>query len=350
MSVFYARFGGMRICRYIHQDGRHSSPRLGILLPDQTIVDPNLCFALDYLREGYHNPFERAEHTLPSDLFTLLNLLDNPIERLEEGYALYLFFQKLGINNFRDGAAISWTSDQQDKIKLKAPLGKIATYRDFYAHEKHVERGFAKRGEKIPKAWYEIPAYYKGATSGFIGTEEEILWPYYSEVLDYELELAAVISRGGKNIKEMDALDHIFGFTILNDISARDIQKKEMSIRLGPAKAKDFCSIIGPVITTMDEFDFEEPDLSMTAKINGEEWSKGRSSEAHFSFGQMIAHASMDEWILPGDLLGSGTVGGGSGLELDRYLKEGDLIELTVEKIGVLKNKVGRRKIKYGKF
>ena len=125
-----------------------------------------------------------------------------------------------------------------------------------------------------------------------------------------------VVGKEGRNIKPASALEHVLGFTILNDVSARDIQAKEMSVRLGPAKGKDFCSVIGPVITTVDEFKGGEPDILMRALINGKEWSKGRSGEAKYSWGEMTAHASRDEWVLPGDFFGSGTLGGGCGLEL----------------------------------
>ena len=195
----------------------------------------------------------------------------------------------------------------------------------------------------MPAAWYEMPAYYKGPTTGFIGNDEIIPWPSYTDKLDYELELGAVIAKDGKNIKAKDAYKHIFGFTIFNDISARDIQKKEMSIRLGPAKGKDFCSVIGPVITTMDEFNFTEPDLLMTAHVNQKEWSRGRSSEAHYSWAEMIEHASKEEWLLSTDFMGSGTVGTGCGLELDRWIQPGDLIEMSIENIGTIKNIVGTK-------
>ena len=117
-----------------------------------------------------------------------------------------------------------------------------------------------------------------------------------------------------------------------------------MAVRLGPAKGKDFCSIIGPVIVTADEFEGKEPNLTMTAKINGQEWSRGKSGDSHFSWAQMIAHVSQDEWVLPGDLFGSGTVGTGCGLELDKWIKSGDTIELEVENIGILKNIIGEKK------
>ncbi len=341
----------MKICNYTYNTGHLPQKRLGILIEEEgIIIDPNLAWATEYEREGRFNPLLRAESKCSSSLYKILNGSDDPIEVLEEGYGIYLFLQKIGIDSMRDGTSISFKISEEN-VSLNSPMDKIETYRDFYAHEKHVAKGFEKRNEKIPEAWYQIPAYYKGPSCGFIGHESEILWPAYTDILDYELELGMVVGKCGKNIRESHALDHIFGFTVLNDVSARDIQKKEMAVRLGPAKGKDFCSVLGPVITTFDEFDFKEPDLLMTAKINGEEWSRGQSGDAHFSWAQMIAHVSQDEWVLPADLFGSGTVGTGCGLELDKWIKSGDTIELEIENIGKLTNKVGNKQVKrYGKL
>jgi 2-keto-4-pentenoate hydratase/2-oxohepta-3-ene-1,7-dioic acid hydratase in catechol pathway len=327
----------MKIVTYLHHHHVGVVKRLGILLDDKTILDPNFVFAAKFEQDGKSNPRERADHFCPASLNKLLTLIPEPLKVLQTALALK------GIAGLVDGT--KYLIDlSANKISLDCPLDKIETYRDFYAHEKHVEVGFKKRGEKIPEAWYEIPAYYKGATAGFIGNETEILWPSYTDVLDYELELGMVIGLDGYNIKEQDAHKHIFGFTILNDISARDIQKKEMQIRLGPAKGKDFCSILGPVITTIDEFDNGEPNLLMTAKVNGVEWSRGYSGDINFTWAQMIAHVAQNEWVKAGDLFGSGTVGTGCGLELDKWIKTGDVLELEIEKIGKLKNTVGAKK------
>lgn len=320
----------MKIINYSLKSDRLSHKRLGILV-DKKIIDPNLSFEL-YFSKSSANPKERADDYCPSSLNRLLRLKNNPLSILNEAINL--------------PANCQYTLDFSQEIKLNSPLDKIETYRDFYAHEKHVRTGFKKRNEEIPPAWFEIPAYYKGATQGFIGHEDEILWPSYTDVLDYELEMGMIIGKDGINISKENAKDYIFGFTILNDISARDIQRKEMSIRLGPAKGKDFCSILGPVIVTFDEFNFTEPNLKMTAKINGETWSEGMSGESHFSWSQMIEHVSQDEWILAGDLFGSGTVGTGCGLELDKWIKPGDKLELEIDKIGTLSNIVGKKQIK----
>lgn len=307
--------------------------RLGILINEKTILDPNYSFNNKFLKKGYYNHSGRANHYCPSSLHQLLRLKERPLDILKEALAL-----SEDLKCFID---IS-----ESGFKLDAPLDKIETYRDFFTHKKHVETGFKKRNEEIPPAWFEIPAYYKGATTGFIGPDDEILWPSFTDLLDYELELGMIIGLDGINIKEENAYDHIFGFTILNDISARDIQKKEMTIRLGPSKSKDFCSVIGPVIVTADEFE-KEPNLLMTARINGQEWSRGQSGDSQFSWAKIISYVSQDEWILAGDLFGSGTVGTGCGLELDKWIKPGDVVELEIEKIGILKNTVGK---KHGKL
>ncbi len=330
----------MKVCTFNVNTKIGTYSRLGILIDEKTIIDANTVWNIHYEKEGRFNSKQRANHTLPSSLSKLLQVSDNPIALLNDTLGKYFDFQKLGLDSSNSGAKLKFTLKDED-IKLACPLDKITSYRDFYAHEKHVAKGFEKRNEPIPQEWYEIPAYYKGSTNGFIGPEDEILWPSYTQILDYELELGMIIGKEGKNISEAQAPNHIFGFTILNDISARDIQKKEMKIRLGPAKGKDFCSIMGPVIVTIDEFNHEEPDLLMTAKINGKEWSRGQSGESHFNFSQMIEHVSKDEWVLPGDFFGSGTVGNGCGLELDKWIKPGDQIELEVENIGKLINKVG---------
>jgi 2-keto-4-pentenoate hydratase/2-oxohepta-3-ene-1,7-dioic acid hydratase in catechol pathway len=331
----------MKICTYTHKTPVGNISRMGIMLSDNTILDPNFCWQKKFEIEGHYNAEIMSRRTLPSTTHELLESVSSPIDQLTETLEIFNNLKKLGADlQTKNGASLCLKLDEPS-ISLSAPLQKISTYRDFYTFEKHVKTGFKKRNEEVPPAWYEIPAYYKGATAGFIGDGETIPWPSYTEVLDYELELAMVVGKSGKNISKKNAVKHMFGLTILNDISARDIQKKEMSIRLGPAKGKDFCSIIGPVITTMDEFNYIEPDLLMQAFINGDEWSKGNSSEAQFNFADMLQHASKDEWVLPGDLFGSGTVGTGCGLELDKWIKPSDEIKLTIESIGSLTNTVG---------
>lgn len=332
----------MRVCTYKRPSFLGQQKRLGLFLDEHTLIDVNLLWQASFERDGYYNPKDRSDRFAPASLASFLELhQEAAIPMLQDTLTKEQELRRAGLTATKDSGEFLFDLRDAREVKFDAPLDRINMYRDFYAHEKHVKKGFEKRGEPVPAAWYEIPAYYKGGNSGFIGTDEIIPWPYYSQQLDYELELGVVIGRDGKNIKAKDIKNHIFGFTVLNDVSARDIQRKEMSIRLGPAKGKDWCSVIGPVIVTFDEFNYEEPNLEMSACVNGEEWSRGLSGDSHYSWGEMIEHLAMEEWIRATDFLGSGTVGTGCGLELDRWIKPGDLLELSIERIGTLKNIVG---------
>jgi 2-keto-4-pentenoate hydratase/2-oxohepta-3-ene-1,7-dioic acid hydratase in catechol pathway len=225
------------------------------------------------------------------------------------------------------------------EVKLLAPLPNPASVRDFYAFEAHVKKGFEKRGEPMPAEWYQIPVYYKSGHHNIIGTDEDVLWPSFTQKFDYELELAAVIGKRGRNIPAAQAAEYIAGFTVMNDFSARDIQRQEMKVRLGPAKGKDWSTALGPFLVTPDEI-VDPYNLRMTARINGELWSEGNSGSIYWKFEQMIEFLSKDDTVYPGDVIGSGTVGTGCGLELDRWVKRGDVMELEIEKIGVLRNRV----------
>lgn len=227
----------------------------------------------------------------------------------------------------------------KEEVKLLSPIVNPPHLRDFISFEEHIKNSRKRRNLEIPPKWYEVPAYYKGGTSTIIGHDDDVKWPQYTEILDYELEFACIIGKGGKNISKENAEDHIFGYTILNDFSARDIQMDEMSIGLGPAKGKDFATSLGPAIVTKDEI--KNPyNLSMKAYVNGEKWSDGSTSTMYRSFPELIEYVSQHETLLPGDILGSGTVGLGCGLELGKSLKPNDVVVLEVEGIGQLRNKV----------
>jgi 2-keto-4-pentenoate hydratase/2-oxohepta-3-ene-1,7-dioic acid hydratase in catechol pathway len=216
-----------------------------------------------------------------------------------------------------------------------------ASLRDFLAFEDHVKAGSARRGETVPEAWYEMPIYYKGNHRSVYGPDEKVPYPSFTEELDYELEVACVLGSRGRDLSEVQAADAIFGYTLMNDWSARDIQRKEMAVRLGPAKGKDFATSLGPCIVTPDELD--PATLRLTARVDGEVWSEGSLGDAHWTFPQMIAHVSRDEDVWPGDVYGSGTFGGGCGLDLGRFLEPGQVVELEAEDIGVLRNTVGQK-------
>jgi 2-keto-4-pentenoate hydratase/2-oxohepta-3-ene-1,7-dioic acid hydratase in catechol pathway len=228
---------------------------------------------------------------------------------------------------------------EMNEVKLKAPVPRPNTLRDYLSFEGHASFS-GKR--QLDKGWYEIPVCYKGNPDTVIGPDEVIPWPAFTDLLDYELEYGIYIGKEGKNIPRERAEEHIGGYTIFNDVSARDIQLEETQAGgLGPAKGKDTCSVMGPCLVTPDELD--PKNLRMIARVNGEVWSDNNSGTAYWTWPQIIEFASMEEALYPGDFLGSGTVEHGCGMELNRWIKPGDVIELEVEGIGILRNRVGEK-------
>jgi 2-keto-4-pentenoate hydratase/2-oxohepta-3-ene-1,7-dioic acid hydratase in catechol pathway len=255
-----------------------------------------------------------------------------------------------GLDKVRPGKTTHALKD----VKLLAPIPRPPRLRDFLCFELHVRQSRANRylfgfgterldpaKVEIAKVWYERPVYYKSNTFSVVGHDAEVHWPAYSRIIDYELEIGLVIGRGGKNVSKSEAPGHVFGYTVFNDFSARDEQFIEMQGQLGPAKGKDFDTgnAFGPWITTADEIG-DPQNLEMTARVNGETWSKGNSRDMKHGFADIVAYASLEETLYPGEILGSGTVGGGCGNELGRFMKHGDVIELEVGGIGVLRNRI----------
>jgi 2-keto-4-pentenoate hydratase/2-oxohepta-3-ene-1,7-dioic acid hydratase in catechol pathway len=304
--------------------GRHR--RLGAVLPSG-ILDLNFACGA---REGSQ---KIADALLPAGM---REFLEGESRSMGAARDTLRFFAE---NNPSRGLNDETLVYQAAEVKLVAPLPNPASVRDFYAFEAHVKKGFEKRGESMPKEWYEIPVYYKSGHHNIIGTDEEVHWPLFTQKFDYELEMAAIVGKKGTNIPAERAAEYIAGFTVMNDFSARDIQRQEMKVRLGPAKGKDWCTAIGPYLVTPDEIG-DPYKLSMKAFVNGELWSEGNSGSIYWKFEQMIEFLTKDDTIFPGDVIGSGTVGTGCGLELDRWVKRGDLMELEIEKLGVLRNRV----------
>ena len=237
-----------------------------------------------------------------------------------------------------------------DQVLLYPPLPRPNSLRDFYAFETHVKAAFASRGKEVPPEWYQLPVFYFSNPNAVFGTHEPIPYPPASQALDYELEVAAIIGQAGIDILPENAESHIFGYTIFNDWSARDILQVEMRVGLGPAKGVDFASSLGPAIITPDELSDRATgrpgvyQLEMVARINGQERSRGDWQDMHYSFGDLIARASAGVLLLPGDVIGSGTVGSGCLLELTAgqgpWLKAGDSVELEIERFGKLTNQI----------
>jgi 2-keto-4-pentenoate hydratase/2-oxohepta-3-ene-1,7-dioic acid hydratase in catechol pathway len=287
--------------------------------------------------------------------------LDSMQALIEGGDAALIRAREIAAAAQRSGRGVIETTS----VKLLAPLPKPPQMRDFLCFEKHLIQAFTrlrkvqaatapdpekalreleKQGAfKPPKIWYERPSFYKPSRFAVCGTDTDVTWPAYSKTIDYELEFACVIGTPGRDIPKDKARAHIFGYTIFNDLSARDEQSLEMLSNLGPGKGKDFDSSnpTGPCIVTADEIP-NPYALEMIVRVNGEERGRGNSREMHWKYEDCIAFVSRDETIYPGEMFCSGTVGNGSGLEIGRYVEPGEIIELEVEKIGVLRNRILR--------
>ena len=239
-----------------------------------------------------------------------------------------------------------------EEVQLLAPIPEPPSVRDFYAFEQHVKSARARRGLDMIPEWYEIPTFYFTNNSEIYGHNQPVPYPVGSNELDIELEIACVIGRDGKDIPVEEAGSYIAGYTIMNDWSARDFQRKDMKLNLGPGKGKDFATSLGPWLVTPDELAAyrtgsgasERYNMTMLARVNGKEISRGNFKDIYYSFPQMIAWASRNARLRAGDVLGSGTVGSGCLLELGTdvhpWFRRGDIIELEIEGIGVLRNKI----------
>lgn len=252
----------------------------------------------------------------------------------------------------------------RSEVTLNAPIQPPPQMRDCSCFELHLRQCYAAAREMRARAkgmevvadtgpseaeqrildlFAKQPIYYKANRFSVIGSEETVVWPSYSRMMDFELEYGVYIKKAAKNVPVEQARDYIFGYTIYNDFSARDAQAVEMIGQLGPAKGKDFDTgnAMGPCIVTADEMP-DPYDLTMIARVNGEEWGRGNSSTMHWKFEDLIAFISRSETLHPGEFLGSGTIGNGCGLEAQRFLKPGDEVELEVSGIGVLRNRIVR--------
>ena len=232
---------------------------------------------------------------------------------------------------------------------LLVPLPKVTSIRDFYTFEDHVRKARERRGLGMAKEWYEIPAYYYSGTSMIYPSGSSVPYPTFTSELDYEMEVAAVVGREGINIRKEEATSHIMGLMLANDWSARDLQRKEMAIGLGPSKSKDFATSLGPYITTIDELEeFRESDdrfdIPVEAYVNGKRYSAGNVRDMHWSFAELVEYASKGNRLRKGDVIMSGTVSTGCILELGPeeygWLKKGDVVSIRSPVLGELTNEV----------
>jgi len=319
---------------------RRGSARAGALIDDETLV-------LD-LQAAHRARYGRSSPSLAS----VLAIIEGGDEALE-------LVRSLVDQRHRPPQAAM----QRAEAKLLAPIPQPPQMRDFLCFEKHLVQAFqaarrlrasrspdpqaalaemeAKGVLAVPQTWYERPLYYHPSRFSVCGHEDDVPWPAYCEALDFELEFGCYIGKPGKDIPPDRARDHIFGYTIFNDFSARDEQTKDMPGQLGPGKGKDFdnANAMGPCLVTADELG-DPYRLEMTVRVNGVEWGRGNSRDMRWKFEDCIAHAARSETLHPGEFFGSGTVGNGCGLEQLRFLAPGDVVELEVEGIGVLRNRV----------
>jgi 2-keto-4-pentenoate hydratase/2-oxohepta-3-ene-1,7-dioic acid hydratase in catechol pathway len=237
-------------------------------------------------------------------------------------------------------------------VRLRPPVPVAPSLRDFYAFEQHVRTARQRRGLEMEPDWYRLPVFYFSNPRALVGDGDPVAVPPGSTELDYELEVAAVVGRGGADLDPEQAEARIAGYCVMNDWSARDLQRREMRLSLGPVKGKDFATSLGPVLVTPDELAGRRAgrafDLAMTARVNGVEYSRASLADIHWSFGEMLAYASRGTELAVGDVVGSGTCGTGCILELSLvhgaeaypWLRPGDEVELEVEELGRLRNRV----------
>ena len=291
----------------------------------------------------FANKLGRKESDLfPNSMYSLLNNWSENKGLLQELEKIIL---SEDLSRFKNENP--FIIDDFSTIQIHSPLPIPNSFRDFYAFEQHVKSARKLRNLDIAKEWYDFPVFYFSNHHAFYGHDQSIKKPEYTNELDFELEIACVIGKAGKNIKLNEASDYIAGYSIINDWSARDIQRKEMKVGLGPAKGKDFATSMGPYFVTPDEiYSLKKNkgyDLKMVARKSGKVISEGNWSDIYYSFEEMIVRASDEVTLFPGDVIGSGTVGAGCILELrpentNGWLEPGDEVELEIEKLGILKN------------
>ena len=317
---------------------RGEKPRFGFII-NEKIID--IMRSSIWLNE--HNK-DSSFLSIPTTLKLTLNKWNENFDKLVKLEQLItdLDYSTLQIND----KAISLNLND---AHLLPPVPSPTSFRDFYAFEQHVKAARKLRGLDMNPDWYKIPIFYFSNTTSLYGHKEDIPYPKETKELDFELELAVIIANGGKNIDKKDANEFIAGYTILNDWSARDLQREEMQMNLGPAKGKDFANSFGPYMVTPDElnnnWENDKMNLRMTCHLNDKLISDGNTNDLYHSFPTMIQRASMNVDLKPGDYIGSGTVGTGCILELrpettGGWLKKGDTIRLEIDNIGILENTI----------
>ncbi len=301
-----------------------------------TLLDVTAGYAHILDQRGEATPVEVAETVAPADMLLFLQRGDRALDAARE---VAETIPDADAEADPGGAQLRY---EPADVDLLSPLPRPNSLRDYMAFEEHVRNSMGE----VPDVWYEIPVCYKGNADAVVGHGDAVAWPSYSEQLDVELEIGAVIGKRGTDVDADEAEEYIAGFTLFNDFSARDEQLQEMQGKLGPARGKDFANALGPHLVTPDELDL--PNAGFTIEVESEDgstdtWSEGTVGEMGHSWGEIVEHTSAEETLYPGDVLGSGTVGTGCGLELGRFLEPGDTVSISVEGLGTLTNTVVTR-------
>lgn len=302
------------------------------------VIDANVAFAAFARDEGRPNPTARANALVPADLASCVELHGPSLDPLIELRAWLDRRWDAIVNADLSGPRSEVIAHRLGEVALQPPI-KVPVLRDFAAFEDHLHVTFGKMGLKIPAEWYEYPTAFKANATALFGHDTPIRWPRYTKKLDYEIELAAVIGTSVRDVGVDQAADYILGYTILNDYSARDTQRGEMAMSTGPFKGKDFAWGLGPWIVTPDEFG-DVASTKMRVRVNGEVWAESTPGAMHWTFPEIISYTSQDETLNIGDVFGSGTINNGCGFEIDRWLSQGDVVEIEAAKIGVLRNSI----------
>lgn len=326
----------MKLVTYRSAGAFGPARRIGAVLGER-VVDLVQAYAL-YLRdrEGEGRPLAVAAARITDDMALFL---EGGPGTLEAARVALAYREELGPGALGVGGA-SFDLPLAD-VQLLAPIPRPVALRDTLNSETHFRN--ALKRETLPDLFYERPFYYRTSHTNVGGPYDPIIWPPFGERLDYEVEMCAAIYKAGRDIAPERALEHVAGYVIFNDVSMREYQPTDMSTMLGPTKSKNFVNgnILGPYLVTADEVP-DPHDLRMTARVNGEVWSDTSTRDMYFRFPDLIAYLSRAETVYPGELIASGTMAYGAGIELDRWLRPGDVLEIEIEGLGRQRNVVTR--------
>lgn len=320
----------MKLANFEVQSAAGPVQRVGVLTDDDTLLDVTAGVARMAADDGKADPESYGRTVAPPTLIEFISQ-DDAFDTAQSVRS------RFGTTTDETSPNGSQIAHRLSDVRVRSPVSRPNSIRDFSTFEEHIAK--SPRLEAVPEPWYELPVYYKGNPDSVVHPGDEVQYPANESRRDYELEVAAIVGKQGREIDPADASEYIAGFTIFNDFSARDVQMQEMTIGMGPSFGKDFANGFGPYLVTPDAFDVE--GASMTARVNGEIWSEGTLDEMYHSFEDIVTTLSETQTLYPGDVLGTGTPGSGCGLGIDRFLEPGDTVELSVEGIGTLRNVVG---------